>query len=274
MAENPVRLDELIEHVLGLHPDGDALQHLADAVSTASFLSDISDHLIGHFVDQARRTGASWTDIGQHMGVSKQAAQQRFVPRVSDDPDFPAGGRLSRFTPRSRAVVEACRALATERGDKEIGCEHMLIGLIDQSEGLAAQAILALAAPLDTVRAAAESLLSARGKHSGKPRFGRGAKKTLELSLREALHLGHNYIGTEHLLLGILRNDSERAAILLQGFGMSVKETEEWLTALLESIQAGRASLTPTSAEPAGAESDEEDGRFGVDGSTDAGSSD
>jgi ATP-dependent Clp protease ATP-binding subunit ClpA len=68
------------------------------------------------------------------------------------------------------------------------------------------------------------------------------------------LHLGHNYIGTEHLLLGILRNDSERAAILLQGFGMSVNETEEWLTVLLESIRAGRASLAPAAADAADAE--------------------
>ena len=249
MADNPVRLDDLIDHVRGMHPEGDALQHLADAVETGGFLGDISDHLIGHFVDQARRAGASWTDIGQHMGVSKQAAQQRFVPRASEDADFPAGGRLSRFTPRSRAVVESSRALAGDRGEKEIGCEHLLIALIDQSEGLAAQAILALAAPLETVRAAAESLLGAPGKHGGKPRFGRGAKKTLELSLREALHLGHNYIGTEHLLLGILRNDPERAAILLQGFGMSVQETEEWLTVLLESIRSGRVSLTPAAAD-------------------------
>jgi ATP-dependent Clp protease ATP-binding subunit ClpA len=191
------------------------------------------------------------------MGVSKQAAQQRFVPRVGEDADFPAGGRLSRFTPRSRAVVETCRTLASERGDKEIGCEHLLIALTNQSEGLAAQAILALGAPLETVRAAAESLLSPPSKHSSKPRFGRGLKKTLELSLREALHLGHNYIGTEHLLLGIMRNDTERAAVLLQGFGMTVSETEEWLTALLESISAGRASLTPAASETKDAASTE-----------------
>ena len=104
-------------------------------------------------------------------------------------------------------------------------------------------------APLDTVRAAAESLLGPPAS-AAEPRFSRGAKKTLELSLREALHLGHNYIGTEHLLLGILRNDSERAAILLQGFGMSVQETQEWLTTLLESIKSGRVSLTDAAAGP------------------------
>ena len=248
MTEHPIRLDDLIDHVLELHPQGDALLHLADAVETAGFLGEVSDHLIGHFVDQARRAGASWTDIGQHMGVSKQAAQQRFVPRVSEDFDFPAGGRLSRFTQRSRGVMEHCRTLADEHGDKEIGCEHLFIALVDESEGLAAQAILALGAPLETVRAATESLLGPSGKRSGKPRFGRGAKKTLELSLREALHLGHNYIGTEHLLLGILRNDSERAAVLLQGFGMTVQETEAWLTELLDSIQSGRITLADVTA--------------------------
>src|SRR5215469_14100557 len=106
MPENPIRLDDLIASVLAAHPDGDSLTHLADAMDTSAHLGEVADHLIGHFVDQARRSGATWTEIGEHMGVSKQAAQQRFVPRVTEDLDFPEGGRLSRFTPRSRAVVE------------------------------------------------------------------------------------------------------------------------------------------------------------------------
>src|SRR6476619_7258766 len=102
MPDNPVRLDDLIDHVLGLHPQGDALQHLADAAETASFLGDLSDHLIGHFVDQARRAGASWTDIGQHMGVSKQAAQQRFVPKLPEDLGLKVEDSFSRYTVRAR----------------------------------------------------------------------------------------------------------------------------------------------------------------------------
>ena len=61
----------------------DALDQLTDAVLAADHLGEVADHLIGHFVDQARRSGASWTDIGRSMGVSKQAAQKRFVPKAS-----------------------------------------------------------------------------------------------------------------------------------------------------------------------------------------------
>src|ERR1700760_3246235 len=81
----PVRLDDLIAHVIGREPDADPLQHLSAAVAVSTDLGELADHLIGHFVDQARRSGASWTEIGEYMGVSKQAAQKRFVPRPGPD---------------------------------------------------------------------------------------------------------------------------------------------------------------------------------------------
>ena len=83
MSDLPVRLHDLIDHVVGLHPDGTALDHLADAVAAGTQLDELQDHLVGHFVDQARRSGASWTEIGASLGVSKQGAQQRFVPKAS-----------------------------------------------------------------------------------------------------------------------------------------------------------------------------------------------
>jgi hypothetical protein len=76
----PVRLDDLIDAIKQVHTD--ALEQLTDAVLASEHLGELADHLIGHFVDQARRSGASWTDIGKSMGVSKQAAQKRFVPRA------------------------------------------------------------------------------------------------------------------------------------------------------------------------------------------------
>src|SRR5688572_30485100 len=82
---NPVRLDDLIEAIKKVHTD--ALDQLSNAVIVADHLGDIADHLIGHFVDQARRSGASWTDIGKSMGVTKQAAQKRFVPKTSGPGD-------------------------------------------------------------------------------------------------------------------------------------------------------------------------------------------
>src|SRR5215470_8513413 len=80
---NPVRLDDLIEAIKKVHPD--VLDQLSDAVIAADHLGEVADHLIGHFVDQARRSGASWTAIGRSMGVSKQAAQKRFVPKGSGE---------------------------------------------------------------------------------------------------------------------------------------------------------------------------------------------
>jgi hypothetical protein len=74
----PVRLDDLINAITKVHDQ--PLDQLADAVLAADHLGDVADHLIGHFVDQARRSGASWTEIGRSMGVTKQAARKRFIP--------------------------------------------------------------------------------------------------------------------------------------------------------------------------------------------------
>jgi hypothetical protein len=243
MDPAPVRLDDLITHVVAQHPDGDALRHLSDAVETSAHLGEVADHLIGHFVDQARRSGASWTEIGAHMGVSKQAAQKRFVPRESEDPDFPTRGRLSRFTPRARNVVRIARTEAQARGHDQVTNAHLLLGLLSEPDGLAARAIVALGAPLERVREATDAALGRRrkGPH-GRGRYSRGAKKTLELALREALRMNHNYIGTEHILLGLLRNDDEFTAGLLGGFGVTHDRVEGWLTAELAALATRRAA--------------------------------
>src|SRR5947199_4660325 len=107
MSTNPnitssVRLDELIAAIKKVHAE--PLEQLQDAVIAAEALGEVADHLIGHFVDQARRSGASWTDIGKSMGVTKQAAQKRFVPKAGADPIDPSEG-FNRFTPRARNVV-------------------------------------------------------------------------------------------------------------------------------------------------------------------------
>src|SRR5919198_1221261 len=101
MDRLPARLDDLIAYVKAQHADGSPLDHLSAAVGAADQLGDLADHLIGHFVDQARRAGASWTEIGQSMGVSKQAAQKRFVPREGAEPRSSAGSLFGRFTDRA-----------------------------------------------------------------------------------------------------------------------------------------------------------------------------
>ena len=81
MAEFPVPLDNLIAYVKTLTPDGGPLDNVSDAFAVSTQLDEQADALIGYFVDQARRSGASWSEIGASMGVSKQAAQKRFVSR-------------------------------------------------------------------------------------------------------------------------------------------------------------------------------------------------
>src|SRR5262250_3669031 len=101
-----VRLDDLIDTIKKVHAD--PLEQLTDAVIVADHLGDVADHLIGHFVDQARRSGASWTEIGKSMGVTKQAAQKRFVPKDPGEPsDLDPSQGFSRFTDRARNVVMA-----------------------------------------------------------------------------------------------------------------------------------------------------------------------
>src|SRR6187401_1833913 len=92
---SPVRLDELIAAINQVHSD--PLDQLTDAMLAADHIGEIADHLIGHFVDQARRSGASWAEIGRSMGVTKQAAQKRFVAK-GETPDLDAGHAFSRYT--------------------------------------------------------------------------------------------------------------------------------------------------------------------------------
>src|SRR6188472_713352 len=105
-----VRLDDLIAAINNVHDE--PLEQLTDAVLAADHLGEVADHLIGHFVDQARRSGASWTDIGRSMGVTKQAAQKRFVPKEPLD----AEQGFTRFTARARHVVVAAQEEARSAG--------------------------------------------------------------------------------------------------------------------------------------------------------------
>ncbi|MEV4466866.1 Clp protease N-terminal domain-containing protein [Micromonospora echinofusca] len=230
---NPVRLDDLIRAIKKAHTD--ALDQLTDAVIAADHLGEIADHLIGHFVDQARRSGASWTEIGRSMGVSKQAAQKRFVPKADETPLDPQQG-FSRFTPRARNVVMASQNEARATGHAEIRPEHLVLGLLSEPEALAAKAVVAQGVPLERVREAATAALppSIAEVPDLIPYDAQG-KKALELTFREALRLGHNYIGTEHILLALLEH--ENGAGVLSGLGVTKAATEEWVAAALRAVQ-------------------------------------
>ncbi|SEN96487.1 Clp protease N-terminal domain-containing protein [Actinacidiphila rubida] len=234
--QRPVRLDDLIDFVKQQQPEGDPLQDLERAVTVAGHLGDVADHLIGHFVDQARRAGASWTDIGQHMGVSKQAAQKRFVPKIPEDVDLFDAASFNRFTPRARtAVVDAQEAARTAR-HAAIEPEHLLLGLVGQPETVATKVFEALDADAEVIRAEVGTPGTESEPVVGNIPFSPAAKKTLQLVLREALRLGHNYIGTEHILLGVLSDDQEPSAQALAGLGVTHDEVERQVVAMLAEI--------------------------------------
>ncbi|MFF5843943.1 Clp protease N-terminal domain-containing protein [Streptomyces massasporeus] len=226
-----IRLDDLIAAIKKVHEE--PLDQLQDAVIAADHLGDVADHLIGHFVDQARRSGASWTDIGKSMGVTRQAAQKRFVPKESADLD-PSQG-FSRYTVRARNVVMTAHSESKAARNAEGLPEHLVLGLLAEPEGLAAKAIVEQGVPLDTVREAATAALPpAVDEVPELVPYGQAAKKVLELTFREALRLGHNYIGTEHILLALLEHENGEG--VLSGLGIGKERTERYVAAVLEKI--------------------------------------
>ncbi|MFH8293999.1 Clp protease N-terminal domain-containing protein [Streptomyces sp. NPDC018059] len=217
-----IRLDDLIEAIKKVHTD--ALDQLSDAVIAADHLGDVADHLIGHFVDQARRSGASWTDIGKSMGVTRQAAQKRFVPKKPGETETldPSQG-FGRFTPRARNAVMAAHHEAKAAQHDEIRTEHLILGLLSDPEDLAAKAITAQGVSLEDVRRAALDALPATAAEVPElVPYDAGARKVLELTFREALRLGHDHVGTEHILLALIEFEDGRGP--LTGLGLDKEE--------------------------------------------------
>jgi hypothetical protein len=242
LVTSGARLDDLIEAIRNAHSD--ALDQLSDAVIAADHLGEVADHLIGHFVDQARRSGASWTDIGRSMGVTKQAAQQRFVPK---EPAAPSD-RFSRFTQQARNAVVTAQNEAHAAGNDEIRPEHLVLGLLSDPSALAAEVILAQGVPLGTVRQAITATLpSAASRMPALIPFNQRARKTLELTFREALRQGHDDIGTEHILLAML--ELEDGTGVLSSLGIDKATAEARIVAARATADAAAALAASASAD-------------------------
>ena len=148
---------------------------------------------------------------------------------------------FERFTDRARRVVVLAQEEARMLNHNYIGTEHILLGLIHEGEGVAAKALESLGISLDAVRQQVEEIIG-QGQQapSGHIPFTPRAKKVLELSLREALQLGHNYIGTEHILLGLIREgDGVAAQILVEG-GVRLDPARTQVIRLLHDSSGGQ----------------------------------
>ncbi len=157
---------------------------------------------------------------------------------------------FERFTDRARRVVVLAQEEARMLNHNYIGTEHILLGLIHEGEGVAAKALEALGISLEAVRSQVEEIIG-QGQQapSGHIPFTPRAKKVLELSLREALQLGHNYIGTEHILLGLIREGEGVAAQVLVKLGADLNRVRQQVIQLLSGYQGKEAVASGGPAE-------------------------
>lgn len=211
LADLIARLDEEL-------PDADPLARITEAQLRAHTLADLGDQLVGHYVGKAKQAGKSWSEIGEAIGVSKQAAQQRH-----------ASNPFERYTDRNRhSIVLAQEAARTNKHDS-IGTEHVLLGLLGEPQGLAYEVLLAKAGTEQRVRDAIEEAMPPAGPKAlrGHIAFRPESKEAIEQAIRAAADLGHDWVGTEHTLLGLIRAEESTAAQILRDLGFTSDELHE-----------------------------------------------
>ena len=239
MDTSPTPLNALIAQVLDAHQDADPLARVEAACQTAADLDEVADHLVGHFVDEARAAGYTWTQIGEHIGVTKQAARKRFAPRDVPDKisDTTAKGNVfGRYTDRARHVVVLAQENARNHGHPLIGTEHILLGICQEDLDIGAKAIEASGVRVVDLQAAVTARLApATTQLQGHIPFAQEGKKTLELAARASLLLGHDQIGTGHLLLGLIDEGTGLAAQVLTETGVTAERAQTEIVRLLGS---------------------------------------
>jgi hypothetical protein len=232
-------LPELADLAAIVDRAGSALERLAAAEELAGRMTHLGDRLIGYYTEQARAEGLSWADIGAHIGVSRQAAQQRYTPRWSSLTlaDLTRAGALSRLTQRTRAALDHAVRIAREENAAAVGVEHLMLGILVDKATLAVKVLQALHVDLTTLRATLTS--SQGGASPAELSISTTARRTLEAAVAEALEFGHNYVGTEHLLLALLR-DSTIAGIL-GAYDVTLDSARAAVRELLEAVLRGRS---------------------------------
>lgn len=212
MTPSPT-LQELIDAVKADASGPEALTQLSQASKTVNDLEQVGDALLGHFVDQCRRNGNSWSEISGALGVTKQAAHKRFT---SELPTF------ERFTERARGVLTKAETEAHRLGHGFVGTEHILLALFDVPGSLALRVLDEVGVSKPMVEEQVLALIKrTSASEGGRLPLTPRAKSVLSESASVALDLDHNYVGTEHLLLGLFADEDSVAAKVLQQLGIS-----------------------------------------------------
>lgn len=192
------------------------LDRVEAAMAVGEELASGADELIGYFVAEARRGGCSWTEIGQRIGVSKQAARQRFAqrPRIVRPPELEP-------RPRLMACLQAAGQEAAADGAAEIGTHHLLIRLFH--EGIAAALLEKLGVRADAVRAAARELFPGAGQPAEQPPpESAEARDAIQGAAAQARRGGCGYVDTEHLLGALALDPGSRARRVLGKLDVSI----------------------------------------------------
>jgi hypothetical protein len=214
----PSAFDQLVAQVHDRAPTADPPGRLAAAVAVGAEHATIADRLLDHFVAQARDAGMSWTDIGAHLGVSKQAARQRFAERV-----LPGAARPER---RLRACLDRAGQEARAEGAVEVGTQHLLLGLL--AEGVAAAILERLGVRAEAIRASSHRLFGppAGDAGEGTPPMSAEATCALDSAAHQAATdssgTASPEIRTEHLLAALALDPGSRARRVLNELGTDI----------------------------------------------------
>jgi hypothetical protein len=247
MMPSAPTLESLITQVRSGFEGAPALDRLTIAVGLANRLGELGENLVGYFVDEARRDGASWGEIGARLGVSRQAVQKRFIPSEAGMRGRGSDGFWDRASGDLKQAVTLAREAARARRKTYLGTEHLLLGLTGQPHEAAARALARCGADAATIRGAVDGRV---GAPHGEPLpdetpFTRLALRTLQHALREALLMNQATVGGEHLALGLLTVGEGVAHDVLVNLGVSYERLREAVTEVTTGTAAAAREEEP-----------------------------
>ena len=216
MTTETLTLESLVGRVNDAHGSDPVLDRLEVAIELSSRLGDLAENLVGHFVDESRRAGESWSEIGNRLGVSRQAVQKRFI--VAD-------GTSDRFWDRTsasfRAVIKEAGAAAGARGQNFLGTEHALRALSDRPRDPAMAILSSLGIDPRVLRGAVDGRIGAPTSVPGDeiPPLTAKMLRTLQLAKREAVRMNSDQIHTVHRVLALLAMEEGMAFEILSNLG-------------------------------------------------------
>ena len=224
---------ELIAVVQGDAASGDALDQLAAAAKVVAELEAVGDAALTHFVEECRRNGRSWSEISKALGVTKQAAHKRFSL---------ASPMLGRFTTRAAAVLPRAAAEAGQLGHNYVGTEHILLAFFADLESLASKVLTETGITHAEVEDQILGITPRGSAASGAPPLTPRALDCVERAVGEAVALGHNYVGTEHILLALFGNPESLSARILAELGATYDEAR---AAIIEKLSGFTTNAPP-----------------------------